>query len=84
MVVDRILLAHVCPRGVLDFLLAGKFKNIRVRCVLLPSTRTTTRFERELSMVSCLVALPIARGDGMFEIEPQSWLIKVLHRGAIE
>jgi hypothetical protein len=50
MVVDRILLAHVCPRGVLDFPLAGKFKNTRLRCVLLPTARTAARFERELSM----------------------------------
>ena len=72
MVVDRILLAPVCPRGVLAFLLAGKFKNMRVWCVLLTTARAAALFERELSMESCLVALSIARGDGLAGIEPQS------------
>ncbi len=84
MVVDSILLAPVCPRWVLDFPLARKFKNMWVRCVMLPATRTTARFERKLSMESCLVALSITRGDGLSGIEHQSWPIKVLHRGAIE
>ncbi len=84
MAVDRILLALVCARGGLDFPLAWKFKNMRVRCVMLPAARTTARFERELSMKNCLVALSIARGDGLSGIEPQSWRIKVLHRGVIE
>ncbi len=77
-------MAPVCPRGVLDFPLAGKFNNMRVRCVLLPAARTTACFERELSTESCLVALSIARGDDLSGIEPQSWPIKILHRGAIE
>ncbi len=70
MVIDCILLAPVCPRGVLDFPLAGMFKNMRVRCVMLPTARTAARFERELSMESCLVTLYIARGDGLSGIEP--------------
>jgi len=70
MVVDLILLALVCLRGVLDFSLSGKFKNMRVRCVLLTSARVAARFGRKLSMESCLVALSIARGDGMSWIEP--------------
>ena len=84
MVVDRILLEHVCPQGALAFPLARKFKNMRVRCVLLTTVRAAARFERKLSMESCLVALSIARGDGMSGIEPQSWPIRFLHRGAIE
>jgi hypothetical protein len=79
MVVDRILLAHVCPGGILDFPLARKLKNMRVRCVMLAATRSAVRFERGLSMESCLVALYIAKGDGVSRIEPQSWPIKVLH-----
>jgi hypothetical protein len=70
MVLDRILLASVCPRWVLAFPLAGKFKNMRVRCVLLTTARAAACFERELSMESCLVVLSIARGDGLFGIEP--------------
>ena len=61
MVVDRILLALVCPRGVLAFSLAGNFKNTRVRCVLLTAARDAARFEREVSMESYLVALSITR-----------------------
>ena len=79
MVVDRILLAPACPRGVLVFRLAGKFSSMRVRCVLLTTARSAARFEREISMKSCLVASSTARGDGL------SWrIIKFLHRGAIE
>jgi hypothetical protein len=84
MVVGRIRLAPACPRGVLHFPLARKFKNMRVRCVLSTAERAAARFERELSMESCLVALSTARGDGLFGREPQSWLIRILHRGAIE
>ena len=84
MVVGRILLAPACPRGVLPFPLARKFKNKRVRCVLLTAARAEARFERELSMESCLVALSTTRGGGFSGREPQSWPIKVLHRGAIE
>ena len=84
MVVDRILLAHVCPRGVLAFPLAGKFKNMRVWCVLLTAARAAARFETELSMERSLVALSIAKGDGLSRIEPQSWPTRVLHRGAIK
>ncbi len=62
MVVGRILLAPACPQGVLPFHLARKFKNMRVRCVLLTAARATARFERELSIESCLVALSNARG----------------------
>ena len=53
-----------CPRGVLLFPLARTFKNMMVRCVLLTTARATARFERELSIESCLVALSTARGDG--------------------
>ena len=84
MVVGRILLAPACPRGVLAFPLAVKFKSMRVRCELLTTARTAARLERELSMESCLVALSTARGDGLSGREPQSWPIKVLHRGAIK
>ena len=84
MVVGRIRLAPACPRGVLPFPLARTFKNKRVRCVLLPAARATASFERELSMESCLIALSTARGDGLSGREPQSWLIKVLHRRATE
>ncbi len=65
MVVGRILLAPACPRGVLPFPLARNIKNKRVRCVLLIVARAAARFERELSMKSCLVALSTARGDGL-------------------
>ena len=47
MVVDRILLEPVCPRGVLAFPLAGKFKNMRERCVLLTAARAAAHFERD-------------------------------------
>jgi hypothetical protein len=57
---------------------------MRVRCVLLAAARAATRFERELSMESCLVALSTARGDGLSGNEPQSGPIKVLYRGEIE
>ncbi len=84
MVVDRTRLVPACPRGVLAFPLAGKFKSMRVRCVLLTTARAAARFARELSMESCLVARSTARGDGLSRREPQSWPSKVLHRGAIE
>ena len=84
MAVGRILLAPACPRGVRVFPLAGKFNIMRVRCVLLAAARVAARFERELSMESCLVALSTARGDGLSGSEPHYGPIKVLHRGAIE
>ena len=84
MVVKRNRLAPACPRGVLAFPLAGKFKSMRVRFVLLAAARVAASFEREPSMESCLVALSTTRGDGLSGREPQSWPIKVLHRGAIE
>ncbi len=62
MVVGRILLAPACSRGVLPFPLARKFKNKRARCVLLTFARATARFEGELSMESCLIALSTIRG----------------------
>ena len=46
MVVDRTRLAHAYLRGVLAFLLAGKFKSMRVRFVLLVAARDAARFER--------------------------------------
>ena len=70
MVVDRILLAPACPRGVLVFPLAGKFNSMQVRCVMLTAARAAARFERELSMESCLVAMSTARGDGLPGREP--------------
>jgi hypothetical protein len=84
MVVGGNLLAPACPRGVLAFPLAGKFKSMRVRCVLLIAARAAAHFERELSMESCLVALSTTRGDGLSGREPMSWPIKVLHGGVIE
>ena len=84
MVVGRILLAHAYPRGVHVFPLVGKFKSMRVRCVRLTAARAAARFERDLSMESRLDALSTARGDGLSGREPQSWPVKVLHRGAIE
>jgi len=84
MVVDRTRLALAYLRGVLAFPLAGKFKSMRVRFVLLAAARAVARCERELSMESCFIALSRARGNGMSERELQSWLIKVLQRGAIE
>ena len=51
-VVSRIFLALACPRGVLAFPLAGKFKSMRVRGVLLTVARVAARFERELSKES--------------------------------
>ena len=84
MVLCHILLAPTCPRGVLPFPLARKFKNMRVQCELLTTARAAARFERKLSMESCLVALSDARGDGLSGREPQSWPIRVLHRGVIE
>ena len=59
MVVDRTRLAPACSRGVFAFPLAGKCKSIRVRFVLLAATR----FKRELSIESCLVAWSKSRGD---------------------
>ncbi len=70
MVVDRIRLAPACPRGVLAFPLTGKFKSMRVRCVLFAAARAAFRFARELSMESCLVARSTARGDGLSGREP--------------
>ena len=84
MVVGRVLLAPVGPRGVLAFHLAGKFKSMRVRCELLIAARAAVHFERELSMESYLVALSTARGDGLSRRGPYSWPIKVLHWGAFE
>ncbi len=84
MVVGRNLLAPACPRWVLPFPLGRKFKNKWVRCALLTDARASVRFERELSMENCLVALSTARGEGRSGREPQSWPIKALHRGAIE
>ena len=84
MVVERTRLAAACPRGVLAFPMTGKLKSMRVRCVLVAAARAVSRFARELSMESCLVARSTARGDGLSGREPQSWPIKVLHRGAIE
>jgi len=69
LVVGRNLLASACPQGVLAFPLAGKFKSMRVSCVLPIDERATARFERELSMESCLVALSTARGDDPSGIE---------------
>jgi hypothetical protein len=84
MVVGRILLAPAWPLGVRVFPLAGKFKSMRVRCVLLAVNRIAARFARKLSVESCLVAMSTARGDGLSGIEPQSSPIKVFHRRAIE
>ncbi len=50
MVVDRTRLATACPRGVLVFPVAGKFRRMRVRCVLHVAARAAARFARELSM----------------------------------
>jgi hypothetical protein len=72
MVVDHTRLAPARQRGVFAFPLAGKCKSMRVRFVLLASARAAARFERELSMESCLVALSTSRGDGMSWREPQS------------
>jgi hypothetical protein len=71
-------LAPACPRGVLAFPLAGKCKSVRARFVLLEAARAAARFEREISMESCLVALSTSRGGGLSGREPQSWAIKVL------
>ncbi len=81
---DRTRLAPACPRGVLVFLLAGKFKSMRVQFLLLAAARVAARFARELYMESCLVARSIAIEDGLSGREPQSWAIKVLHREEIE
>ena len=70
MVVDRTRLAPACPRGVLAFPLAGTFKSMRVRCVLLAAARAASRFARELYMESYLVARSTARGDGLPGREP--------------
>ena len=51
---------------------------------MLATVRVAARFERDLFLESWLVALSVARGDGMSRREPQSWFIKVLRRGAIE
>ena len=75
--------ACLSTRG-LAFPLAGDFKSMQMWFVLLAAARAAARFERDLSMESCLVALSTTRGEGMFEREPQSWPIKVFHRVAIE
>ncbi len=80
-VVGRTLSAHACPRGVIAFPLTGRFKSMRVRCVMLAAARAAALFEREFSMESCLVAVSTARGDGLYGRDHQSWPIKVLHRG---
>ena len=84
MVVGRNRWVPACPRGVLAFPLAGMFKSMRVRFVLLVAARDAVRFERELSMESCLVALCTTIWDDLSGRETQSWPIKVLARGAIE
>ena len=55
---------------VFAFPLAGKCKSMRARFMLLAAARDAARFERELSMESCLVALSTSRGDGLFGREP--------------
>jgi hypothetical protein len=84
MLVGCTRLVPAYPRWVFAFPLAGKCKSMRVRFVLLSVVRAAARFERELAMVSLLVALSTSRGDGMFGREPQSWPIKILQRVAIE
>ena len=69
--------AGLSARG-LCFSLAGKCKSMRVRFVILATARAAARFERELFMESCLVALTTARGNGLPGREPQSWPINVL------
>jgi hypothetical protein len=65
MVVDRIRFAPACPQGVLAFPLAGKFRSMQARCVLIAAARSASRIARELSMESCLVARSATRGDGL-------------------
>ena len=84
MVVDLTRLALACLRGFRAFPLTGMCKSMRLRFVLLESARVAARFERELSVESCLVAMSTARGDDMPWREPLSYPIKVLHRGAME
>ena len=84
MVVDRTRLVLACMRGVFAFPLAGKGKSMRVRFMLLAAGRAAARFDRDLTMVSCSVALSTTRGDSMSVGEPQSWPIKVIQRGAID
>ena len=65
LVMNRNRLAPVCARGVFAFPLAGKCKSMRVRLVLAAAARAAARFERELSMESCMVAVSTASGDGL-------------------
>jgi len=66
------------------FPLTGKFRRMRVRFAPLAVAWAAARCENDLSMERCLVALSTTRGEGLSEREPQSWLIIVRHREAIE
>ncbi len=82
-VVGRPRLELDCRR-VPVFPVAGKFKRMRVQCTPSAFALTSARCARALSMESCLFALSTSRGEGQSGMEPQSWPIMVLHRGAIE
>ena len=84
MIVGRPRLEPICRRGAFSLPLAGKFKRIRVRCVPLAIACDVALLSNELFIESCLVALSIARGEGMSGSEFQSWLITVCQRWAIE
>ncbi len=52
------------------FSLGGKCKSMRVRLVMLAAARVAARFERELFMERCLVALSTTIGYGLSWTEP--------------
>ena len=84
MVVDRTCMAPAYRREVVAFPLAGKFKRMRVRFVPWAVARATARFDSELSIESCLVAMSTARGEGISRSEPHFWPIMAHQRGAIK
>jgi hypothetical protein len=78
----RLWAAH--RRGAHALLFVGKFDTIQVCRVALASAWLIVYCESALAMESWPVALSTARGEGLFGREPQSGLIMVRQRGAIE
>jgi hypothetical protein len=64
--------------------LVRKFSTMQSLCVVLASARVPVRCARALSMESFLVALSTASGEGLSGREPQSGVVMVRHRGALE
>ena len=84
MVVGHLRLELACRRGALGLPLAGKFKRIRVRCVPVAIECDIALCFSDLSVERCLLALPIARGEGLSGRESLSWPNTIRQRWAIE